>query len=178
MNGYAPILYGENIHNMVGVLNQKPYLFATTVENNIRLGNQHATTEEIQEVIRKVRLDDYINSLPDGLQTQMEETGQRFSGGERQRIALARILLQDTPIVILDEPTIGLDPVTESELVETILSTLQDKTIIWITHHLTGIEQMDKVLFLDKGQISMQGTHEELMAMNARYQQLYLLDRG
>lgn len=178
VNGYAPILYGENIHNMVGVLNQKPYLFATTVENNIRLGNQHATTEEIQEVIRKVRLDDYINSLPDGLQTQMEETGQRFSGGERQRIALARILLQDTPIVILDEPTIGLDPVTESELVETILSTLQDKTIIWITHHLTGIEQMDKVLFLDKGQISMQGTHEELMAMNARYQQLYLLDRG
>ncbi len=178
VNGYAPILYGENIHNMVGVLNQKPYLFATTVENNIRLGNQHATTEEIQEVIRKVRLDDYINSLPDGLQTQMEETGQRFSGGERQRIALARILLQDTPIVILDEPTIGLDPVTESELVETILSTLQDKTIIWITHHLTGIEQMDKVLFLDKGQISMQGTHEELMAMNTRYQQLYLLDRG
>lgn len=178
VNSSAPTLYGEDIHRMVGVLNQKPYLFATSVENNIRLGNQHATTEEIQEVIRKVRLDEYIASLPDGLQTQMEETGQRFSGGERQRIALARILLQDTPVVILDEPTIGLDPVTESELVETILDSLQDKTIVWITHHLTGIEQMDEVIFLDKGEISIQGTHEELMATNTRYQQLYFLDRG
>lgn len=178
VNGHAPTLYGENIHQMVGVLNQKPYLFATTVENNIRLGNQHATTEEIEEVIRKVRLDEYIASLPNGLQTQMEETGQRFSGGERQRIALARILLQNTPIVILDEPTIGLDPVTESSLVETILTTLHDKTIIWITHHLTGIEQMDQVVFLDKGQISMQGSHTELMTGTPRYQQLYALDRG
>ena len=108
----------------------------------------------------------------------MEETGQRFSGGERQRIALARILLQNTPIVILDEPTIGLDPVTESSLVETILTTLHDKTIIWITHHLTGIEQMDQVVFVDKGQISMQGSHTELMTGTPRYQQLYALDRG
>lgn len=178
VNNHAPFLYGEQIHQMVGVLNQKPYLFATTVENNLRLGNQHATTEEVEEVIRKVRLDHYIDSLPNGLQTQMEETGQRFSGGERQRIALARILLQDTPIVILDEPTIGLDPVTESELVDTILTTLHDKTIIWITHHLTGIEQMDEVIFLDKGQISIQGTHDELIHTNQRYQQLYKLDRG
>ncbi len=178
INEHAPFEYGEQIHNMVGVLNQKPYLFATTVENNIRLGNREATTEEIEEVIRKVRLDEYIASLPDGLQTQMEETGQRFSGGERQRIALARILLQDTPIVILDEPTIGLDPVTESELVDTILESLQDKTIIWITHHLTGIEQMDEIIFLDRGQISIQGSHEKLMATNTRYQQLYELDRG
>lgn len=178
VNGHAPFQYGEQIHQMVGVLNQKPYLFATTVENNLRLGNQHARKEEIEEVIRKVRLDDYIDSLPNGLQTQMEETGQRFSGGERQRIALARILLQDTPIVILDEPTIGLDPVTESELVETILTTLQDKTIIWITHHLTGIEQMDEVIFLDKGKISIQGTHDELIETNERYRQLYKLDRG
>lgn len=178
INDHAPIAYGEDIHHMVGVLNQKPYLFATTVENNIRLGNQEATREDIEEVIRKVRLDEYIASLPDGLETQMEETGQRFSGGERQRIALARILLQDTPIVILDEPTIGLDPVTESSLVDTILESLQDKTIIWITHHLTGIEQMDEVIFLDKGQISIQGSHDELIAVNTRYQQLYELDRG
>lgn len=178
INGAAPIQYGEDIHHMVGVLNQKPYLFATTVENNIRLGNQDATTEQIEDVIRQVRLDDYIHDLPNGLQTQMEETGQRFSGGERQRIALARILLQDTPVVILDEPTIGLDPITESELVDTILTTLQDKTIIWITHHLTGIEQMDEVIFLDKGQISIQGPHAELMKTNERYQQLYTLDLG
>ncbi|AOV06195.1 thiol reductant ABC exporter subunit CydC [Sporosarcina ureilytica] len=178
INEHSPVEYGEQIYDVVGVLNQKPYLFATTVENNIRLGNQQATKEEIETVIKQVRLDKYINSLPNGLQTQMEETGQRFSGGERQRIALARILLKDTPIVILDEPTIGLDPFIENELVDTIMSSLQDKTVIWITHHLTGIERMDQVLFLDKGQIAIQGTHEELMRTNERYQQLYKLDRG
>lgn len=178
MNGLTPAAYGEQIYDVVGVLNQKPYLFATTVENNIRLGNQQATKEAVEEVIRKVKLDRYIHSLPNGLQTQMEEAGQRFSGGERQRIALARILLQDTPVVILDEPTIGLDPITEAELVQTILSALQDKTIIWITHHLTGIEQMDEVLFLDAGILSIQGSHEQLIKTNTRYQQLYTLDQG
>ncbi|MCM3110824.1 thiol reductant ABC exporter subunit CydC [Lederbergia lenta] len=178
MNGYKPSEYGEKIYEMIGVLNQKPYLFATTVENNIRLGNQQASKAEIERVIKQVKLDEYILSLPNGLQTQMEETGQRFSGGERQRIALARILLKDTPIVILDEPTVGLDPETEFELIETILTNLKDKTIIWITHHLIGIEQMDQILFLDKGKIAMQGTHEQLMQSNIRYRQLYTLDRG
>ncbi|MBS4179216.1 thiol reductant ABC exporter subunit CydC [Lederbergia citrea] len=178
INGQAPIEYREQIYDMMGVLNQKPYLFATTVENNIRLGNQQASKEEIEYVIKQVKLDQYIHSLPNGLETQMEETGQRFSGGERQRIALARILLKDTPIVILDEPTVGLDPETEYELIDTILTSLQDKTIIWITHHLIGIERMDKILFLDQGQIAMQGTHEQLMSANQRYQQLYKLDRG
>lgn len=178
LNDHSPIEYGDQIYDLVGVLNQKPYLFATTVENNIRLGNQQATKAEIEAVMKQVKLAHYMDSLPNGLQTQTEETGQRFSGGERQRIALARILLKDTPIVILDEPTIGLDPVVESELIETILTSLQDKTVIWITHHLVGIEQMDQILFLDQGQIAMQGTHEQLMRTNQRYQQLYKLDRG
>ncbi len=178
INDHSPIEYGDQIYDLVGVLNQKPYLFATTVENNIRLGNQQATKEEIENVMKQVKLDHYMDSLPNGLQTQMEETGQRFSGGERQRIALARILLKDTPIVILDEPTIGLDPVVESELIDTILTSLQDKTVIWITHHLIGIEQMDQILFLDQGQIAMRGTHDQLMRTNQRYQQLYKLDRG
>ena len=108
----------------------------------------------------------------------MEETGQRFSGGERQRIALARILLKNTPIVILDEPTVGLDPQTERYLLETIFTALKDKTVIWVTHHLIGIEKMDQVLFIDKGQITMNGSHPELLETNERYQQLYLLDRG
>lgn len=178
INGHASIQYREQIYDMMGVLNQKPYLFATTVENNIRLGNQQATRKEIEHVMKQVKLDQYIDSLPNGLQTRMEETGQRFSGGERQRIALARILLKDTPIVILDEPTIGLDPVAEYELIDTILTSLQDKTIIWITHHLIGIERMDQILFLDQGEIAMQGTHEQLMSTNQRYQQLYKLGRG
>jgi ATP-binding cassette subfamily C protein CydC len=178
INGYAPQEYGENIYEVMGVLNQKPYLFATTVENNIRLGKQNATKEELEKVIKQVKLDKYIHSLPKGLSTQMEEAGTRFSGGERQRIALARILLKNTPIVILDEPTVGLDPLTEYDLIETIFDALQDKTVIWITHHLIGMEKMDKILFIDKGKIAMNGSHHELLETSERYRQLYELDRG
>ena len=130
------------------------------------------------KVIKQVELDKYIHSLPKGLQTEMYETGARFSGGERQRIALARILLKNTPVVILDEPTVGLDPQTEYALVETIFDVLKDKTVIWITHHLTGIEKMDKVIFMDKGEIVMSGHHDELMKTSERYRQLYEMDRG
>ncbi|WP_394233284.1 thiol reductant ABC exporter subunit CydC [Niallia oryzisoli] len=178
INESNPENYGENIFEMISVLNQKPYLFATSVKNNIRLGNQMATDEEIENVIKQVQLDEYIHSLSNGLDTQMEETGQRFSGGERQRIALARILLKNTPIVILDEPTVGLDPQTESLLLDTIFTALKDKTVIWVTHHLIGIEKMNQVFFIDKGAITMNGSHEELIKTNDRYRQLYLLDRG
>lgn len=178
INGIEPNLYGDNIYDLISVLNQKPYLFATTVANNIRLGKDDATDEEIGRVIEKVGLHDYIYSLPKGLQTQMEEAGQRFSGGERQRIALSRILLKDTPIVILDEPTVGLDPVTEKDLVDTIFKVLEDKTVIWVTHHLMGIEKMDQILFLDNGKIAMHGAHQELFEINERYRQLYELDQG
>ncbi|WP_338451307.1 thiol reductant ABC exporter subunit CydC [Niallia oryzisoli] len=178
INKHEPKYYGENIFEMISVLNQKPYLFATSVKNNIRLGNQMATDEEIETVIKQVKLDEYIHSLPNGLDTQMEETGQRFSGGERQRIALARILLKNTPIVILDEPTVGLDPQTERYLLATIFSALKDKTVIWVTHHLIGIEKMNQIFFIDKGTITMHGSHEELLKINERYRKLYLLDRG
>ena len=178
IGGKAPKDYGENIFDVVSILNQKPYLFATTVENNIRLGNPSASREEVEEVIRKVKLDQYIHSLPYGLNTQMEESGQRFSGGERQRVALARILLKDTPIVILDEPTVGLDPITERKLLETIFEALEGKTLILITHHLMKLEQMDQIIFLDRGEISMHGTHEELMRTDERYRKLYELDTG
>lgn len=178
INEQQPQSYGDAIYTLCGVLNQKPYLFATTVENNIKLGKQTATPEEVQRVIQQVRLDTYLQSLPEGTRTQMQETGQRFSGGERQRIALARILLKNTPVVVLDEPTVGLDPVTEQSLVKTMHEALEEKTVIWITHHLTGIEKMDRILFLDQGEIVMQGTHEELMATNERYRRLYALEQG
>ncbi|WP_018665041.1 thiol reductant ABC exporter subunit CydC [Heyndrickxia acidiproducens] len=178
INGCNPADYGEGISKWVSVLNQKPYLFATSVENNVGLGREDATGAEIEAVIKQVKLDNYIHTLPNGIHTQMEETGQRFSGGERQRIALARILLQNTPVVILDEPTVGLDPITERDLLDTIFTSLQDKTVIFITHHLTGIEKMDQIVFLDKGKIAMQGTHQALMAGNNRYRQLYEMDQG
>ena len=161
----------------ISVLQQKPHLFDSSVMNNIRLGNIRATDEEVIEVAKQVQLHDYIDSLPDGYQTKMLELGERFSGGERQRIALARILLQKTPIVILDEPTIGLDAITEKKLLDTIFRSLEGKTVIWITHHLIGIERMDRVLFIDHGRIAMEGTHQQLLHHNPRYQSLYKMDR-
>jgi ATP-binding cassette subfamily C protein CydC len=152
-------------------------LFDTTLANNIRLGQPDATEAEIRDAVALARLEPLVASLPEGLLTRMQEAGQRFSGGERQRVALARILLQKTPVVILDEPTVGLDPKTERELLSTMFSSLQDRTLIWVTHHLVGVERMDEILFMENGQIVMRGTHDELMEHYPRYRNLYLLDR-
>ncbi|MEH7450934.1 thiol reductant ABC exporter subunit CydC [Gottfriedia acidiceleris] len=177
INEIESIALGDQISKVVSVLNQKPYLFDTTVINNIRLGNPAASDEEVIEVTKMVELHDYIASLPEGYNTPMQETGVRFSGGERQRIALARILLQNTPIVILDEPTVGLDSITERKLLKTIFKVLEGKTVLWITHHLIGAEMADHILFLDKGKIAMKGTHEELFKNEDRYRNLFELDR-
>ncbi|NHC39185.1 thiol reductant ABC exporter subunit CydC [Bacillus sp. MM2020_1] len=164
------------IPTLMSVLNQKAYLFNTSVLNNIRLGRPEASDEEVYRVARMVQLDGLIEKLPEGYQTNMQETGQRFSGGERQRIALARILLQNTPVVILDEPTVGLDPITEIALLNTIFTTLEDKTIIWVTHHLMGVENMGRIIFLDRGKIAMEGSHQQLLESEERYRRLYRLD--
>ena len=160
----------------MGVLNQKAYLFNTSVMNNIRFGNPEATDEEVYEAAGQVQLHQMVNELPNGYDTNMHETGQRFSGGERQRIALARILLQQTPVVIMDEPTVGLDPITEKELLTTIFDTLKGKTIIWVTHHLVGMEKMDRILFMDHGKITMAGSHQQLLENKERYRGLYTMD--
>ncbi len=102
----------------------------------------------------------------------------RFSGGERHRLALARILLKDTPIILLDEPTVGLDPITEQDVLETFFQVLENKTIIWITHHLQGISMMDRVLFIEDGQLTMSGTPAELAAENKHFQHLLAIDQG
>ncbi|MCG7383855.1 thiol reductant ABC exporter subunit CydC [Paenibacillus sp. ACRRY] len=170
-------MLGEDVPDVIAVLNQHPHLFDTTVANNLRIGRPRATDEEIRRVAEQVGLSGLIESLPQGYNTPMLETGMRFSGGERQRIALARVLLRETPVVIFDEPTVGLDPVTERALMRTILDSMQGKTMIWVTHHLIGAEQMDEVIFMENGQIAMQGSHEQLLAREERYRRLVELDR-
>lgn len=177
------LLNSEHAHTnllskYISVLNQKPHLFDTTIGNNVRIGKPEATDEEIWTALEKVQLASHIASLPDGLQTKMHEMGKRFSGGERQRVAFARTLMQEAPIIVLDEPTIGLDPKTELSLIETMFSATEEKTVIWITHHLVGIEHVDEVIFLDRGQIVMQGSHEQLLKENEKYRMLYELDKG
>ncbi|CAM4432729.1 thiol reductant ABC exporter subunit CydC [Paenibacillus typhae] len=177
INGVAASAFGEQIPQVIAVLNQSPHLFDTTVANNIRLGNPGASEEDIRRAASLAKLDTLISSLPEGYNTPVREAGQRFSGGERQRMALARILLQNTPVVVLDEPTVGLDPRTERELLATMFEAMAGKTLIWVTHHLVGAEQMDEVIFMENGQVEMRGTHAELMEREPRYRKLYELDR-
>ena len=167
----------DDMHQFIAVLQQKPHLFDTSVMNNIRLGNPNASDEEVIEVAKQVKMHDTISALPEGYHTRMRELGSRFSGGERQRIALARILLQQSPIVILDEPTVGLDAVTERDLLNTIFTSLQGKTCIWITHHLVGVEKMDQIVFIEDGQVQMKGTHQQLLETYERYRNLYRMDQ-
>ncbi|MCM2981321.1 thiol reductant ABC exporter subunit CydC [Niallia circulans] len=175
-NGETSASFHAETSSIISVLNQTPHLFATTLRNNILLGVEEASDKELIKAIKSAQLEELVSSLPNGLDTFMEETGQRFSGGERQRVALARILLQKTPIVIMDEPNASLDPKTEKALLKTIFTTLEGKTMIWITHHLVGVEEMDEIIFMDQGEIVLRGSHQELLATSSRYQQLYALD--
>lgn len=178
LNGYNVTDFGDQISDYLGVIDQSPYLFNTSILNNIRLGNEDATEKDVWNVLTKVNLDQLVMSLPDGIHTNVTEAGKRFSGGERQRIALARILLKNPPIILLDEPTVGLDPVTEHAVLDTFFQELKNSTIIWVTHHLQGVDLMDRVLFMEDGMIILEGTPEYLMEHSQHFKQLKLMDEG
>lgn len=178
INGIDVSKVGDQISNYIGVIHQTPYLFNTTILNNLRIGNEEATIEQVWQVLERVGLKDMVKALPQGLETMVDEAGMRFSGGERHRMALARILLKDVPIIILDEPTVGLDPLTEQEVISIFNRELKDKTLIWITHHLQGVEAMDQVIFIEDGTIEMQGSPDYLRKTNERYQKLKAIDEG
>lgn len=168
----------KNVEAKIGVINQSPYLFATSLRSNLTLAKLDATDEEIWEALELVGLRKMVESLPKGLLEPVDEAGTRFSGGERQRLALARILLSDVEMVILDEPTVSLDPITENQLLSLFFERLRDKSIIFITHHLLGVHHMDRVVFLEKGKIKFDGKPAVLLESNETFKQLYQLDLG
>lgn len=163
---------------IVGVLNQSPWIFNTTIFNNLRLGDDKLTYSKASEIIKMVGLEGKINSLEKGMDTIIDEGGKNLSGGEKQRMALARILAMDTPIILLDEPTVGLDPVTEHELLDTIFKVFKDKTIVWVTHHLQDIEKMDRGLYLKDGKFIMDDAPSTLIKENEFFKMLYNIDKG
>ncbi|WP_025730482.1 thiol reductant ABC exporter subunit CydC [Atopobacter phocae] len=171
-------MLGDGIAHYIGFIEQNPHLFHTTIANNLRLARADATTTEMWDVLERVGLKQLVESLDDGLETLVGESGTRFSGGERHRLALARVLLQQSPIIILDEPTVGLDPYTEQQLLKTFFEVLENKTVLWITHHLQGIVHMDQVLFIESGHITINGTPAELSQTHPHYQRLLEMDRG
>ena len=178
VNGISVKDLQANRSKIFGVLDQKPYLFDTTVMNNMRLGNPKASDQQVKDAIKAVGLADLIESLPKKYDTEVQEAGGRFSGGERQRLSLARILLQDAPVIVLDEPTVSLDPITEKDLLNQVFDLLKDKTIIWVTHHLAGINHVNQVYFMEHGNFDMAGTPQHLYHTEPRFKQLYDLDRG
>lgn len=148
---------------------QNVYLFHDTIANNIRFGQEDLPLEKVKEAARKACCDDFIEALPDGYDTVIGEGGASLSGGEKQRISIARAMLKDAPIVILDEATANVDPENEDRLQKAIEALTRDKTIIMIAHRLKTVRHADQILVVDHGRIVQQGTHEQLSAQPGIY---------
>lgn len=159
----------DSLLSNISMVFQKVYLFHDTVENNIRFGNPAATHEEIVETAKKARCHDFIEQLPDGYNTVIGEGGSTLSGGEKQRISIARAILKNASIVILDEATASIDPENEHLIQQAISELTVGKTVIVIAHRLATIEHADQILVVDAGQIVQQGTHTGLIQQNGLY---------
>lgn len=159
----------ESLMEQISMVFQNVYLFADTIENNIRFGRPEATHEEVVEAAKRACCHEFIEALPEGYQTVIGEGGASLSGGEKQRISIARAMLKDAPIVILDEATANVDPENEDRLQKAIEELTKNKTIIMIAHRLKTVRHADQILVVDDGKIVQQGKHEELIEQKGIY---------
>jgi ATP-binding cassette, subfamily C, bacterial CydC len=179
-------LNGQNIHryslrdlrDLIGVVAQDTYIFNDTLRANLLLARSGASEAEIEAAVEQAQLSEFVRQLPLGLKTWVGEQGLQLSGGERQRLAIARTLLKNAPILILDEVTANLDPLTERALLDTLDELSRGRITLHITHRLLAMERMDEILVLDHGRIVERGTHDGLLAMEGLYRQLFDVQRG
>ncbi|WP_068780542.1 ABC transporter ATP-binding protein [Paenibacillus sp. GM2] len=168
----------ESLLGDISMVFQDVYLFQDTIGNNIRIGNRDATQAEIEEAAKRACCHEFISRLPQGYDTPVGEGGSTLSGGEKQRISIARALLKDASIVLLDEATASLDPENESAVQQAINELVANKTVILIAHRLKTIQHADKILVLDQGQLAEEGTHAELLEKQGLYANLWHLHQN
>ncbi|MCT4638537.1 MAG: ABC transporter ATP-binding protein/permease [Bacteroidales bacterium] len=163
----------NNLMSMISIVFQDVYLFNDTIYNNIRVGREDATEAEIIEAAKLAQCHEFINSMPDKYQTMVGEGGSTLSGGEKQRISIARAILKDAPIILLDEATASLDPENELFIQKAINDLIRNKTVIIIAHRLNTIKNADNIVVINQGEITEQGRHHELMNNNSLYKNLW-----
>jgi thiol reductant ABC exporter CydC subunit len=167
-------LSGDDVRTVVGLLAQDAHIFDSTVWENVRLARPQASREEVRDALSRAGLLQWVDRRPDGLDTWVGEHGERMSGGQRQRLALARALLADFPILVLDEPGEHLDLATSDALLADVLTATTGRTVLTITHRLHGLEGFDEILVLDSGRVVERGAHVALMRAGGRYREGYL----
>lgn len=163
----------DEVRARIGLVSQNTYFFNTSIFENLRFARRKVTQEEIESAAQAAQVHDFIKKLPKGYDTMVGEQGLRLSGGERQRLAIARVLIKNAPILILDEPTVNLDALTEKQILQTLFNVMRQKTSLLITHRLIGLENVDEIIVVDHGQIAERGTHASLIEQRGLYHRMW-----
>jgi ATP-binding cassette subfamily C protein CydC len=159
----------DDLRNLIGAVAQDTHVFNDTLRGNLLLARPEGTDDDLQRAVARAQLSELVERLPGGLDSPLGEQGLKLSGGERQRLSIARTLLKDAPLLVLDEPTANLDPLTERELLDAAYEVMRDRATLVITHRLVRMEDIDEILVLEGGRIVERGTHEELLQTGGLY---------
>ena len=154
-------------------MGQDPFIFDATLHENIAYGSEWLTAQEVEEAARAAKIHDFVTSLPDGYKTTVGERGLKLSGGEKQRVGIARTILKNPPILLLDEATSALDSETEKDIQDSLKEMGQGRTVLTIAHRLSTVAHADLIVVLENGVIAEQGTHDDLLAKSGRYASLW-----
>ena len=168
----------ETVREHISMVAQSVYIFNQSIRNNLKLANPQSSDDEMLAVIHQVGMDEWLTRQPDGLDTLLGEQGAFMSGGERQRLSLARALLQNADLIIFDEPTANLDAVNSKEVLHSLLNPTEGKSVLWITHHLVGLEALDEILVMENGEIVERGSHDQLILNNGPYFKMWRIQHN